>query len=487
MINYITASMLYDWIQCPQRVYLDQYGDNKMRDEISPFVKLLWERGNAFETKVINDLKIPYTDLSKYAGEEKEKATLEAMDRGDELIYNGRIKHGILLGVPDLLKKRDNGYVPGDIKSGAGLESSSDIEGGKPKAHYAVQIALYSDILDKMGYLADNRPFIWDVHGMEVEYNLDDDLKKNQTMRSFYREILSKVSETITLKKTPFPALSAICKLCHWRSLCKKELIKKNDLTLIPELGRSKRDQMITRIKNVNDFAFINIDNTFKFKGISINGLIKFQNRARLLIDKEAKPVITSPLDLPVYNPELFFDIETDPMRDFCYLHGFVLRKNQDKSTEKFVAFYADDPNENDEKEAFAGAVDFIRQNQSCMIYYYSKYERTFWRNLQVKYPSVISIKEIEDIFSPAKSTDLYFDVVKKKIEWPTYDHSIKTLAQYLGFSWRDTDPSGASSIEWYHRWVESKDPEIKKRILEYNEDDCRATRVLLDGIRSIK
>jgi predicted RecB family nuclease len=59
-------------------------------------------------------------------------------------------------------------------------------------------------------------------------------------------------------------------------------------------------------------------------------------------------------------------------------------------------------------------------------------------------------------------------------------------LAKYLGFIWRDTHPSGAASIEWFHRWVESGDLAIKQRILDYNEDDCRATRVLLDGIRRL-
>ena len=42
---------------------------------------------------------------------------------------------------------------------------------------------------------------------------------------------------------------------------------------------------------------------------------------------------------------------------------------------------------------------------------------------------------------------------------------------------------SGAKSIEWYHRWVETGDVNIKKRILKYNEDDCIAARVLFDGI----
>ena len=61
-----------------------------------------------------------------------------------------------------------------------------------------------------------------------------------------------------------------------------------------------------------------------------------------------------------------------------------------------------------------------------------------------------------------------------------------KTLAKYLGFDWRDTSPSGTESIEWYHRWVETANPSIRQRILDYNEDDCKATRILLDGIRKL-
>jgi hypothetical protein len=63
---------------------------------------------------------------------------------------------------------------------------------------------------------------------------------------------------------------------------------------------------------------------------------------------------------------------------------------------------------------------------------------------------------------------------------------TIKTLAKYLGFTWRDSHPSGAASVEWFDRWCRERKPEIRQRILDYNEDDCRATRVLLDGIRSL-
>ena len=173
-----------------------------------------------------------------------------------------------------------------------------------------------------------------------------------------------------------------------------------------------------------------------------------------------------------------------DPMRDICYLHGFVVRNHEGIANEQFIAFFADDETPDSERAAFTKAIDFFRDSQPAVMYYYSKYERTFYRKLQARYPDVCSGDEIEILFDPTRAVDLYNDVVTKATEWPTRDHSIKTLASYLGFRWRDANPSGAASIEWYHRWIETKDSTVKQRILDYNEDDCKATRVLLDGIR---
>ena len=173
-------------------------------------------------------------------------------------------------------------------------------------------------------------------------------------------------------------------------------------------------------------------------------------------------------------------------MRDICYLHGFIERRNADNTTERFVPFIAESPTAKEEERAFAQAWEYVQSRRPCAIYFYSKYERTWWRKLQQRYPHVTAESEIDAMFESGMAVDLYFDVVQRCTEWPTRDHSIKTLASYLGFKWRDTSPSGADSIEWYHRWIESGDPNIRQRILDYNEDDCVATRVLLDGIRKL-
>jgi len=489
----ITASMLYDLDACPHRVTRDLFYDPADRDEVSPFVQLLWERGMAHEQAVIAVLELPHLDLSTIGGPEKELATIEAMKRGEPLIYSGRICADDLVGIPDLLCKAGDGYVPGDIKSGAGEEGGGDDDDKKPKIRYAVQLALYADILERMGFSAGRHGFIWDIHGDEVPYDLMANYAKKGERRLWddYEEYLAQARVILDGELT-IPAYAGECKNCVWYSACIDILELSDDLTLIPFLGRSKRETLSPQIDTIHKLAEINPDDFLDakgkktiFPGIGPDTLRKMHVRAKL-IDSEGDAFRSGLIGLPAFERELFFDIEVDPMRDVCYLHGFVEREHGDNATERFVSFFAEEPAAADEERAFADAIAYLRAKQPCAIYYYSKYERTIYRKLQGKYPAVCSAAEIEELFDPKTAVDLYYDVVLKSTEWPTRDYSIKSLARYLGFEWRDEHPSGAASIEWFDRWVRTRDPEVRQRVLEYNEDDCRATRVLLDGIRAL-
>ncbi len=491
----ITASMLYNLIQCPHRLNLDLHEDPQKRDPENKFVQLLWERGIDFENEVISKLQIPFTDLHALEDKERERQTQEAMNQKVKLIYGGRIRAGNLLGEPDILRWDNKmGYVPGDIKSGAGEEGDEDIGNEKPKKHYAVQLALYTDILETQGLGKGRLPFVWDVHGNEVVYDLNapQGPRTPQTLWELYQEKLSQAGEIVSQPNTTLPALGATCKLCHWRSHCISHIEKLDDLTLVAELGRAKRDLMKPHIRTVTDLAKVDLAGLAKggktiIKGVGLSTLQKFRGRAQLMLDPNGRPYCTTAPNLPEADVELFFDIEVDPMRDICYLHGFIERRNRDDSTETFFPFMAEAPTPEEEEKAFSKAWEYVQSRQPCAIYFYSKYERTWWKKLQKRYPSVATEADIHAMFESAMAVDLYFDVVQKCTEWPTRDHSIKTLAYYLGFKWRDTSPSGTDSIEWYHRWIESGDISIRQRILDYNEDDCVATRVLLDGIRKLK
>jgi predicted RecB family nuclease len=490
MSSIITASMLYDLVQCPHRVMLDLYEDPVKRDPESKFMQLLWERGTLFEQKVMQDLAVEFTDLSGKTSDERELLTQEAIARGYRLIYAGRIRSGNLLGDPDLLRLQGDGYVAGDIKSGAGEEGANDSSEGRPKKHYAVQLAFYTDVLERMGMSAGRYPFIWDVHGDEVVYDLDapQGTRHKQSLWQFYEDCLRQAGRIVSRREHTRPALSSTCKLCHWRSVCINHLEELDDLSLIPALGRSRRDTMLERVKSVSELARMDISALVKGKitiipGIGLDTLEKFQHRARLQKSPDARPYLKQPVKLPNLGCELFFDIETDPLRDFCYLHGFVERHNKNKGMQRYIHFFAEAPTDEEEKKVFSEALAYAQSRRPCVIYYFSKYERTWWYKLQERYPEVATREQVEDMLNSEWAIDLYSDVVLPYTEWPTRDYSIKTLAKYLGFGWRDPSPSGAESIEWYYSWIETGDSSIKLRILEYNEDDCIAMRVLLDGL----
>jgi predicted RecB family nuclease len=86
------------------------------------------------------------------------------------------------------------------------------------------------------------------------------------------------------------------------------------------------------------------------------------------------------------------------------------------------------------------------------------------------------------DVFrraSPRQWIDLH-DLAKVQIqtEGPL---GLKQLAMAAGFQWRDANPSGEASMLWYEMALgDSVDAQTSRsRILDYNEDDCRATRAL--------
>ena len=51
-----------------------------------------------------------------------------------------------------------------------------------------------------------------------------------------------------------------------------------------------------------------------------------------------------------------------------------------------------------------------------------------------------------------------------------------KDVAKYLGFAWRTADASGMDSVGWYEAWLSTGSVDDLDRIINYNEDDVRAT-----------
>lgn len=495
---FITATKLYDYIQCPHRVWRDLYGpqDEKSRDQ-NPFLQLLWERGIQHEKDVIRKLG-DFVDLSQGSIDERFKKTLDEIKKGSPLIYQGVLKHENLLGIPDLLKKGTSGqYIPIDIKSGQAFEGADDEEGedGKPKKHYAIQLCLYVDILKNLGLSDGDKALIIDISGREFEYPLSELYGKREPSSwwDLYEQFKLEVGSLLGNQKENKPALCGVCKLCPWYESCLKWCRKNKDLTNIFYLGRGKRDVLESdlEIRTIPQFLDMDIQELLARKkkdksflsGVGEATLKKLYHRTRVFAVLK-KPVLLEPVRFPKVSTELFFDIEDDPTQGFVYLHGVWERKGK---TERFVYFLAHENTEEEEKKAWKDFWSYIRSlpKDDYAVYYYSHHEKTVYRSLWRQYPDVVAKEELEGFFESPNVIDLY-QVVFKNTDWPLSSYSLKEIASYLGFQWRDETPSGALSIQWFNEYLKTRDSSILKRILEYNEDDCKATMVIKDFVEKL-
>lgn len=492
----ITAKLLYDYIQCPHKVWRDVYGPQEEKIlKTNPFIELLWQKGLQHEEEIIRGIG-KYVNVSEGSIEERIFKTISEMQKGTSLIYQGVLQYQDLLGIPDLLRRVPDGeYIPIDIKSGAGLEGI-DEEGieGKPKKHYAVQLCLYSEILKKLKFSEKNKGLIIDIYRNQVDYFLDNPQSERNkaTWLEVYEEIKQKVKLLLENKKQNKPALSGVCKLCPWYYSCRKWCENCEDLTNIFYLGREKRDTINKdlSIDKVDQMCSCDIaraleqkkkDKVF-LKGIGEKTLLKIIERAKV-INILKKPVIYKKIEFPKVLKELFFDIEDDPTQDFIYLHGVYERSLGGE--EKYFSFLALDNLKEEESKAWEEFWRYIRSmpEDSYSLYYYASHEKTAYRRLEKKYPNIIRNEELEAFFEKCNVIDLYTDIIFKFTDWPVFSYSLKDLATYIGFKWRDDTPSGALSIQWYNEYLKNKDKAILNRILEYNEDDCKALMVLKDKI----
>jgi hypothetical protein len=69
----------------------------------------------------------------------------------------------------------------------------------------------------------------------------------------------------------------------------------------------------------------------------------------------------------------------------------------------------------------------------------------------------------------------------------PTYTNELKDIAQFLGFSWSDKNASGILSIVWRKRWELSQDILYKRKLIQYNLEDCHALRLTKEWLSRIE
>jgi predicted RecB family nuclease len=198
-------------------------------------------------------------------------------------------------------------------------------------------------------------------------------------------------------------------------------------------------------------------------------------------------------LDIPSAKVEIHVDMEND---EHIYLWGMrTVWSENDRVRTTHKAFSTFEANDAAEGAVFVDFWTYLQEmitkanarhgEGNVLVFHYSPAEDRCLVHLAEKHAGVRgapTIAEVQDFLGSDLWVDLY-PVMTKQLVWPTEDLTLKSLAKYTRFIWRDTDPSGSNSTVWYQRAIdpENENREVdQKRIIDYNADDCQATAELL-------
>ncbi len=468
----ITAQDLYNLTRCAHRVYLDAHGDPRDKSEVSSFVKLLWELGLQTEREYLASLgrDQPLADLQPLSVGPAWQETRRLMQEGVSLIYQGCLIDGPYVGRPDLLLKRADGssrfgaflYEPIDIKAGKGWEERNG-KRTRFKVHYAYQILFYRLLLERIQGAVPPVARIINVDGQLEEFD-------PASFQADFTGALAEAHRLIGGTETSEPVLGSQCHLCHWFRRCERWVNEQSDPTGLFFVGRQKFRLKQVGLCTIADIATMHVPDYVtgprKIAGMGERTLQRMKTRAQVRLS--GQPLLRPGYRFPAAARQVYFDIEDDPTQGLTYLFGLLIQEQDGEPV--FRYFVARRPE--DEEATVRAFWGFLQEAKDDVYYVYSHKERTTLRALRERYdldPDILATYEEREF-------DLYQRLIVDYSDWPTYSYGIKQIAKLIGFSWRDPDPSGANSIAWYNEYLKNPEKDASlRRILQYNEDDCRA------------
>ena len=201
--------------------------------------------------------------------------------------------------MPDVLERRSGEWVAGDVKSGRATEP----DGRRPRREYAVQVAHYGSILAAIGAGSGAEAFVIGRDRRSVTYDLAAPWDRAGLSVAGLTANLTSRARLIRDRAVPtLGATSATCKMCHWHSVCERELAAADDATLVAGIGRAARDALAPYAPTVAALAALDIaplangGGRTVVAGIGSERLSRFRNRARLLRTPGATAYAMRPL-----------------------------------------------------------------------------------------------------------------------------------------------------------------------------------------------
>ncbi len=442
------------WIYCQHHV-----SDEKAVEEKTLYDEYLMQEGVEWEQYWVNKHYPDALDLNDTWGKQGLRKTVQAMSQGLRAIQGGSLwlLSEEVYGKADLLVRdssheSDLGPFHYRVKE---IKSSSSL-----KEYHKLQTALYDYILGEIqGYTPDTCEVVLGegTENREIEYQ--EHLQQLHDQLEHWRQIRN--GEVTPLPngydRTGSP----------WREYGNEIIRNRNDLTLIPGIGKSTRATL--QKQGINSYeAFLELGEQELIERFGQEGKHYYWHAKAHQVGEPIFATGTS-ASIPRRERTLYFDLEDTTVvddevitRSHTYMLGAAL---PDRTTKIWTA-----QGEETEKRMWKEFLDWLGDPSDVALYCWTMYEENRIEQAAQDHP------EMEDRLIDVKQAliDLK-EQVKHRPYFPVPTYSIKSVAPVCGFNWSQEDVDGLSAGVMYKQWLESGDDSIIKRVEQYNKEDVLA------------
>lgn len=467
----ITAQLLLNFQRCARRAFLEVYGDPEQKIPPSDFLLKLAQDSQAHQQMVLDEQDWVQPIYPKGDWKAGAQATLELMQQGVEQIYQGVLlveeAGDVMVSTPDLLTRQsglsDFGdwlYVPTEIKLSK-----------RPKLEYQIILSFHTYLLASVQGAWPETAWLW----LREKGLYSVDLWRSLPLM---QEQLAELVDLLKTGREPEVFISrSQCSHCTWYEHCYGLAQSQQHLSLLPGVTASRYTVLQQhRLTTVEALASIAPQQLEALPGFGRDVADKLVRQARSTLHNHAIPLPTLPPDtLPTAPIELYFDIEAEPGLDLVFLHG-ILVVDRAKQSQTFYPLVAECPEA--EEQAWYQFLELVHSYPTAPIFHFCPYETQTVERLAQLYRT--PNRRIKPLLS--RCIDLH-QWVTQTVTLPIESYTLKLIARWIGFQWRDAQANGAQAIYWYTQWLQTGDRQFLNAIIDYNEDDCRATHRVKDWL----
>ena len=474
----VNDHLLRSWIRCRRKAWLEIYGDKQ---------KKLW---TAHSTLQLNH----QIDCFHHLSQKNYGIGIQACEEGKSIAYGVRLKYPLIQnrfikGNLPLLRKTEGKSIWGNfsyqpVLARQGKKLTREHRLTLTMAGLLIKELQESQVLSGLILHKDNEKT--KIQKISLTDNMNQELM--DCLSSLEKDIESRTPPPITSNRKK-------CTICSWRKHCGTIAIKEGNLSEVSGIG-AKREILLMKIgiKNIADLSKIEhyqlkekLEKFGKQHG-QISRQIVLQSKSQITNKAiKLKPEIIMN-KLKDATGAFIYDIESDPDVKHDFLHGFVRLPNKifnDIDLKKIK--YTPILNIKKDTESFLWKrikrkLDY---NKDFPILHYGETEPISLLKLGTRQGA--SPYEIEALRK--RFIDIHL-LIKENWCLPVRSYGLKSIGEWVGFEWKQTNADGARALLWWRQWKKSR--KLNKMysnnlnsIFEYNRDDCLATLMIAKWLMS--